>query len=100
MQNFETKLAEFRDKLEIFFVEHRNQNHPVLPVPTVELLRGSKYIRVVKKDPHASAYAFIAPNGDILKPAGWAAPAKHARGSIYNENPLEGCGPYGMAYLR
>ena len=97
---FETKLDEFKEKLEAYFVQYRNEKFPTLTVPTVELQRGRKFVRVVKKDPDASAYAFIGPNGDILRPASWNAPAKHARGSIYNENPLKGCGPHGVQYLR
>lgn len=39
--------------------------------------------------------------GDVLKPSGWKAPAKHARGNIFDEaNGLAACGPYGPAYLR
>lgn len=33
--------------------------------------------------------------------AGWKAPAKHARGNIFDErNGLGAMGPYGPAYLR
>jgi hypothetical protein len=47
-----------------------------------------------------SAYCFIDKNGDVLKPASWSAPAKHARGNIHNANPIAACGPYGINYLR
>lgn len=59
-----------------------------------------------------STYAFIAREdfeskalgkvraGDILKPATWKAPAKHARGNLFDANPLEKCGQYGLEYLR
>lgn len=48
---------------------------------------GVKYARLVQTGTHGnssrSAYAFIdLTNGDILKSAGWKAPAKHARGNI------------------
>lgn len=53
---------------------------------------GPKFARIVAQCPlkdergrnyHASAYCFIdLSNGDILKPAGWKGPAKHARGNI------------------
>ena len=38
-------------------------------------------------------------SGDILRPEGLKKPAKHVRGNIFNEDPLECCGPYGVAYL-
>lgn len=48
---------------------------------------GVKYARLVQAGTNGndsrSAYAFIdLTNGDILKTAGWKAPAKHARGNI------------------
>jgi hypothetical protein len=66
---------------------------------------GTKYARLVRYEEgvelSGSAYGFIDRlNGDLLKADGWKKPAKHARGSIFNENPLTGCGPYGMAYRR
>lgn len=56
---------------------------------------GEKFIRIVSVDNQRSAWAFVVrednttkalgtvKKGDILKPATWKAPAKHARGSIY-----------------
>jgi hypothetical protein len=38
--------------------------------------------------------------GDILKPASYKAPAKHARGNLFDPNPLDMCGKYGLEYLR
>jgi hypothetical protein len=67
---------------------------------------GRKYIRIVREDvkPGAqgrSVHCFVdASNGDILKADGWKKPAKHARGNIFNANPLEGMDDYGAKYLR
>lgn len=70
----------------------------------VEVEGGRKYLRVVKRDDcgGGSAWAFVdTTNGDVLKPASWKAPAKHARGNIYDaQNGLGSIGPYGPAYLR
>lgn len=39
--------------------------------------------------------------GDVLKPASYKAPAKHARGNVYDEkNGLGTCNSYGPGYLR
>lgn len=64
----------------------------------IKLDVGPKYVRVWKG---SSAYAFIEKaTGNILKPGGWKAPEpkKIIRGNIYAENPLDGCGPYGVIY--
>lgn len=60
---------------------------------------GLRYIRVICE---SSVHAFIdMRNGDVLKPAGWKSPAKHARGNIFDaSNGLKSMGPYGPAYLR
>lgn len=75
---------------------------------------GKKNVRLVTKRAgaavdggydHASAYCFVEiATGNILKPAGWKAPAKHARGNILKgdaSNWWNGAlGRYGAAYLR
>lgn len=66
---------------------------------------GKKYARIVKTDEkgeNRSAWAFIdLTNGDILKPASWKTPAKHARGSILEPDfGVSKITPYGPAYLR
>lgn len=59
---------------------------------------GKKYVRVIRG---TSAYCFVDVNtGDIYKAASYKAPAKHARGNIYNDNPLDGTGVYGADYLK
>jgi hypothetical protein len=60
---------------------------------------GNRYVRVFRG---GSAHAFIGKqNGDVLKPANWKAPAKHARGNIYDAtNGLALMNEYGPAYLR
>lgn len=58
----------------------------------IETMPGRKYIRVVRADYtdtgetiSRSAYCFIdTTNGNVLKAAGWKAPAKGARGNIYD----------------
>lgn len=63
--------------------------------------KGLKYVRItVQMGSQLMVYCFVERStGHILKAASFKAPAKGARGSIYNANPLEGCGPHGVAYL-
>lgn len=87
---------------------------------------GQKFIRIstgrmkenddgekVKDSFSCSVYCFVAAadghnrtlgswkQGDIFKPASYKAPAKTPRGNIFNDdNGLDCCGPYGVAYLR
>lgn len=65
----------------------------------LHLEEGRRYIKVVRD---TSAWAFIdKTNGAVLKVASWSAPAKHARGNIFDDfNGLKLIGPYGPAYLR
>jgi hypothetical protein len=57
-----------------------------------------KRVRIVRED---SAHCFVdIATGDVLKAASWKAPAKHARGNIFDEsNGLKWMGPFGPAYL-
>lgn len=57
---------------------------------------GGSVFCFIKKHPNAAKGAEV---GDILKAASWKAPAKHSRGSIFNENQMEGVGAYGATYL-
>lgn len=64
---------------------------------------GPKYIKVLH-DGATHSFVMRAGNegGDVFKPASFAAPAKHARGNIFDDhNGLRSMGPYyGPAYLR
>jgi hypothetical protein len=69
----------------------------------VSAMRGSKYVRIVEQSPgHRAVYCFVDYQGNIYKSASWRAPAKHVRGSIWDENCSvgKGVGVYGAAYLR
>ena len=60
--------------------------------PTLSAMHGKRYIRIVSESPGSRAsWAFVdTTNGDVLKSDGWKAPAKGARGNIYDEQ--NGCG--------
>lgn len=77
---------------------------PTFGADRLTIERGPRYIRVVKSDVSGasrSAYVFIdAANGDIFKTASWKGPAKHARGNIFDANPLDAITQYGGRYMR
>lgn len=104
-------LETFRSNLQEKLRAHDRETFTKLPQESLEKFLtvlqvsiGRKYAKIARTDgvrPGASVYAFIdMATGNILKPADWRRPAKHARGNIYSEEPLACCGPYGVAYLR
>jgi hypothetical protein len=100
---------EFKEKLEKFLygaqhIVDENYKGSVLQYKLVAR-EGKKFIKVCSEQigsRGSSAWCFIdKTNGDVLKAASWAAPAKHARGNIFDSsNGLASVGPYGPAYLR
>lgn len=92
--------------------DYMKANFPNNPKDILKAEFGTRYIKILKvseaKDEatqrpiSSSAWAFIdRTNGDVLKPATWKAPAKGARGNIFNaDNGLDNIGPYGPNYLR
>tara|TARA_Y100000034_G_C6797987_1_gene357804 strand:+ start:286 stop:633 length:348 start_codon:yes stop_codon:yes gene_type:complete len=78
---------------------------------TLSVKKGKRYYKIVAASgmkvhrdtiKPGSVWAFVdSTNGDILKPASWAAPAKHARGNLFDSaDGMAMIGPYGPAYLR
>jgi len=96
------QIEKFRASLENMLVQYYTEQFAVLESPTVEISMGKRFARIIKKrGSNMDAYGFIdLKNGDLLKSASWKVPAMHARGNIFADNMLAGCGPYGMAYLK
>lgn len=102
---FKAAVANFIKLLTAFSADYMAKTFPNLTPPSYVITPGGKkYLRVATVDAShggRSVYCFIGvADGGIYKAAGWKAPAKTARGNIYNANPLDGCGPYGPNYLR
>lgn len=77
-----------------------NTNRDIMNLNHVKMTvkKGRRFYKVITD---SYVYAFInMENGDILKPASWAAPAKHARGNVFDKESWKNCGPYGVVYLK
>jgi hypothetical protein len=110
--SFDTKCVRFMKHLKRMIESTRGSAVSVIPTST-DFSVGKKYVKVftgyIPENSECmtleqrSVYCFVnMENGDILKPAGWKSPAKHARGNIYDspEKYMKCCGVYGVAYLR
>ena len=98
---FEEKFLTFFEGCENIFKKYMDKVFPDYPLPIDEFSYkvNKKYIRVVCG---GSVHCFVnLENGDVLKAASWSAPAKIARGNIFDDNNgLGSMGEYGPAYLR
>ena len=106
---FEVRLNEFLEGCQKIVDKNYTDNsyQPKLSVTSI----GKKNAKIIIElypdkdnpiDRQASVWAFVdVASGNILKPASFRAPAKGARGNIYNENcDLHLISAYGPAYLR
>jgi len=60
---------------------------------------SSVYAFVCLQDGYTKALGALKA-GDVHKPAGWKAPAKHARGNVFNDNHREYLTSHGPVYLK
>lgn len=92
MENYESRLEVLVEKIQKMKINYADGK-------LVTVKDGKRYSKIVY---NGSVYAFIdKSNGDVLKPASWNAPAKHARGNIFNDDYGFGCcGVYSVAYLK
>jgi len=108
---FETAVNSFFEGCKAIMEENYNNNFNGKPYPeelreTLVMSFGSRYARIDrarKSDLRPnSIHVFVdIKNGDVLKAASYKAPAKHARGNIFNADNGLGCmSAYGAAYLR
>jgi hypothetical protein len=69
---------------------------------TIALTYGQKRCRIVREESQRSVCGFVdLETGDILYPASWKAPAKHARGNVFAEDfGLSAFGDYAVKTLR
>lgn len=96
MYPFENQIAAFVAHAQLVMDKATNNTVVFVEGP------GQRYVRIIRAcPPLRSVYAFVdKTNGDILLPASWKAPAKHARGNVCDPATWTCAGPYGIAYLR
>ncbi len=107
---FDGALESFLMRAQTMIDEYYAKHYKNLKAPKLVKDPGRRYVRIwrreldndgnIRNDNRGSAYCFIDKNGDILKPDGWKKPAKHARGNIFDADPLEAVNPHGANYLR
>lgn len=88
MQNFETALtafiATFNQARKEYYLSSFSKEFAEMQKPVVLHPSGRKFAKLTCD---TSVVAFVnKETGQIFKPASWKAPAKGARGSIYNED--------------
>lgn len=95
-QTLQRWLAGAQEKINAYFAEYFKSSTP----GKLSITTGQRYFRIVNSD--SGCFAFIDRlNGDVLKAASWKAPAKHARGNIFDaSNGLELVDHHGPKYLR
>lgn len=91
-------LENFRNRTEQVIRAHFDRNDFTFAIPNVEITgKGRKYVKLIRteSDPKTGevrgqtfVHSFVEiATGHIFKPASFKAPAKHARGSIYADDP-------------
>ncbi len=101
---FPQKMAAFVEAVQTMVNKHYADKLANLTPPVFSVDEGRRYLRVVRTETFGSSrsvYCFVdKTNGDILKAATWKAPAKHARGNVFDEKPLDAVTEYGAKYIR
>lgn len=108
-KNIEKALKMFMKGAQKLIDDDYRRNYTKLKPPKLEIKKGGRYYKVIRKEQSGSGgsvHAFIdgkeGPTyGDILKPASYKAPAKHARGNLFDGSwGLKYMSAYGPAYMR
>lgn len=104
-KDFDKALQAFLSAAQNAINDYYAKEFPTQAAPVLGTQDGKRYVRVYKAavgSPYKDAYCFIdKTNGDVLKAASWKAPAKHARGSIYNaDHGLGGVTSHGAKYMK
>jgi len=100
------RLDEWLNKAQEIVNANYANNFPGLIPSVLEMTDGRRYVRidsiVSNGAGQRTVWAFVDKfTGDVLKPATYKAPAKHARGNLFDSDGGVGkLTPYGPAYLK
>ena len=90
--DFDGAMDRLLENIHLDYVKWCNGN--LIREDEISLKPGRKFIKVIRDN---SVWGFVAKkdgehkglpmkSGDVLKAAGWSAPAKHTRGNIFDDN--------------
>lgn len=102
--NIQDRIQEILPEINALVKSRYDANFPENCKEEIVIEGGKKYARLVAFNPSTkgrSAFGFVdLTNGDILKAAGWSAPAKGVRGNIFDSDFIKAFTPYGVIYKR
>lgn len=98
--DFDVAFNAFFEGIKKISSDYMKRQFPNLPPKKFTAKKGKRYVKIIEDG--GSVFCFVdATNGDVLKAASWSAPAKGARGNIFdNDHGLGRMGPYGPEYNR
>lgn len=100
----QTALKNFVEKAQGMIDKYMQDHFALNPRKVLTVDPGRRYARIVVQSEGCndrSVYCFVdLTNGNVLKSESWKKPAKHARGNIFDADPIKNIGPYGANYLR
>ena len=101
-EGFDQAFKQFMMHAQKVLSDYMAKEFPTLPVAELKPQEGGRYVRITKEEGVSrAAWGFVdKTNGDVLKPAGWSAPAKGARANIFDQSSWRNVGAYGPAYVR
>ena len=102
MDKNEKKFNEWVNECQMVIDKYFQRTFPTLSIPQLEVNKGKKFYKIVKVDNQKCVWAFVdIKTLDILKPACWSRPAKHARGNVLDDsNGLGNLDAYGPRYMK
>jgi len=108
-KDFDKALNMFLKGAQKLIDDDYRKNYTNLKPPKLTAKKGGRYVKIIRKEQSGSGtsvHAFVDAKdgptfGDVLKPASWKAPAKHARGNLFDGSwGLKYMSAYGPAYLK
>ena len=103
MNDVKSQFVLFLNAVSEMKVAYISEKYSNLDAPVMSYSEGRKYYKIINNEnDRQNVWGFVSKeNGDILKAASWAAPAKHARGNIFDDGlGMSNVGPYGPCYLK